>query len=394
MVDKSTMRKALLENGIRTRGMSDDQIRAEFDKLRGKPEPKPEPKPEQAKPEAKPEASGWLPPSQRPEAKPAPQAKPDVKANGIAGALQQAIEEALNGYQPQAQFDEQAIIDLIHTHSKAVERVEHDVNITRGEHKITVPSAHPLLPNLLDVHAMQENAFLVGPAGSGKTTLAAQAAEALGFEFHFTGAVTDKFELTGFVDANGTYHESPLYKAVTAFKRDKGGAVMLIDEMDGSVPNATLYLNAILENGIVAFPNGEEYQIDRDTVFFIGAGNTMGKGPDRQYVGRYPLDGAYLDRWLQIDIDYDISIELSMAESAWLQAGGTKDNLKTALDFAHEVVSFRRQLNDKKINALVTPRATRRGVKILAKGWGIAAARNELYKHLSADVLATMGIKS
>ena len=75
------------------------------------------------------------------------------------------------------------------------------------EHKVDNP--HPELKNVLQWLANGENVWLAGPAGSGKTTMARQAAEALGRPFGMTGAIMTKHELIGFKDAHGNYHTTP-----------------------------------------------------------------------------------------------------------------------------------------------------------------------------------------
>jgi energy-coupling factor transporter ATP-binding protein EcfA2 len=429
---RSMMRKALLENAIRTRGMDDEQIKAKFDELGpqrdldpevddlhpGEDKPAPEGQPEQGKPEgeAKPakrqrkrkaskgegqpeqgegeqgegeqgqqgqpeQGEGEQEQEQEQEQKPENETMEQIVTRI---AKREIAEAGLNGA---GEIDEQAIIDLINANNEREARIVYDCIIKKGEDdEIKVENAHPLLGELVDVITAQENAYLVGPAGSGKTTLAASAAQALDVDFHFTGAISDKFELIGFVDAGGHYHETSFYRACV------NGGVFLMDEMDSSIPSACNFINAALENGYVAFPNGETVLIDKDKSFFIGAGNTIGKGPDRQYVGRYPLDEAFLDRFEQLDIEYDNDIEMRMAESAWLSVGGDADQIENARVWAREVQAFRKLLDDRRIVAMVSPRATRRGAKWLAKGWKIERVREGMYKHLNDDILASLGV--
>jgi cobaltochelatase CobS len=93
--------------------------------------------------------------------------------------------------------------------------------------------------------------MLVGPAGSGKTTLARQIAEALNRPFYMAARVTSEYKLTGFIDAAG--------KAVqTDFRRayEKGG-VFLFDEIDASDADALTAFNAPLANDVADFPDGQ-----------------------------------------------------------------------------------------------------------------------------------------
>jgi len=246
---------------------------------------------------------------------------------------------------------------------------------------VKIDGAHPMLPKLLDVHAIGENAYLVGPASSGKTTMVQQCADALGLDFHATGAVVDKFELLGFVDAGGKYHRTALREAV------EHGGVFLFDEVDSSYPAPLNAFNALLENGHITFPDGATFQVDRSKTFFVCAANTLGTGANRTYVGRFELDRAFLDRFVQLEVDYDETIENRMAEQAWLSAGGSPDNTIWQV-WSEHVRGFRAKLAEKNIKVLVTPRATRRGAGLLARGWDIDdVTQSELYKHLSADQL-------
>ena len=131
--------------------------------------------------------------------------------------------------------------------------------------------------------------MMVGPAGSGKTTAAHEAAKALGIPFYFTGAIDSAYKLTGFIDAQGR-------TVRTAFREAfEHGGVFLFDEMDSSMPAALLAFNAALANGHADFPDGI---IKRHPDFrAIAACNTFGGGANRQYVGRMQLDAASLDRF-------------------------------------------------------------------------------------------------
>ena len=60
----------------------------------------------------------------------------------------------------------------------------------------------------------------------------------------------------------------------------------------------------------MAFPHET---IDRHKDFrIIAAANTWGKGSDMQYVGRNALDGATLDRFDNIYLDYDRKLESNL----------------------------------------------------------------------------------
>lgn len=163
--------------------------------------------------------------------------------------------------------------------------------------------------------------YLAGPAGSGKNYTVEQIAKELGWEFFFSNSVQQEYKLTGFIDAGGQFHDTEFYKACTCEK----DCIFFLDEMDASIPEVLVLLNAAIANGYFEFPNG---RISFDKVHFVAAGNTVGSGADEMYTGRMVLDQATLDRFVIIDFDYDLNIELSLAK-------GNK-----------ELVGFIRQLRD------------------------------------------------
>ena len=148
--------------------------------------------------------------------------------------------------------------------------------------------------------------YLAGPAGSGKNQTLEQVAKALGLDFYFTNSVQQEYKLTGFIDAGGIFHETEFYKAF------KNGGLFFLDEMDASIPEVLVLLNAAIANGYFEFPNGkitahEDFRV-------VAAGNTVGSGADEAYTGRMVLDQATLDRFAIIDFGYDLKIELQLAK--------------------------------------------------------------------------------
>ena len=148
--------------------------------------------------------------------------------------------------------------------------------------------------------------YLAGPAGSGKNHTLEQIAKALGLEFYFTNSVQQEYKLTGFIDAGGKFHETEFYKAF------KNGGLFFLDEMDASIPEVLVLLNAAIANGYFEFPNGKITAHENFRV--VAAGNTVGSGADESYTGRMVLDQATLDRFAIIEFGYDLAIELALAK--------------------------------------------------------------------------------
>lgn len=146
------------------------------------------------------------------------------------------------------------------------------------------------------------NIWLVGPAGSGKTSAAFAVAKALGLKPYAKsiGPQTTESALLGYYDANGNYVRTQLRDAY------EHGGVFLLDEVD-SAPAGIVVANAVLANTHAAFP---DRVVERHPDFRpIAGANTIGQGADRQYVGRQQIDAATLDRFVFLPWDSDPVLE-------------------------------------------------------------------------------------
>jgi MoxR-like ATPase len=317
------------------------------------------------------------------ESESAPSSPSAPSAGGIAsavGLLAQQITELAQQAQQAPAIDESDIVRLIKKHTET--RITVEVR-DRHETRSIEGSVHAAMPEILKWLSVRQHVYLVGPAGSGKTTIAEQAAKALDLPLYTHGAVLMKYEVTGHSDAQGEYHASGLREAY------ENGGIVLFDEMDASAPEAIVAINAALANGRYGFP---DKQIKRhDDFVCIAAANTSGRGATRQYVGRNPLDGASLDRFVQIQIEYDLTVERAMAQIAYATWGGADKDV--AGRWTDEVQAFRAKCAKHDVDAIISPRATEQGARGLAAGIDIAAIREQaLYKGLTADQRAQMGV--
>lgn len=195
---------------------------------------------------------------------------------------------------------------------------------------------HEKFETVLKFVANDEPVFLTGPAGSGKNVLCKQVAEALGLKFYFTNAVTQEYKLTGFTDAMGNYQPTQFYKAFTE------GGVFMLDEMDASIPEVLVILNAAIANRYFDFPAPIGYVEAHPDFRVIAAGNTVGNGASYEYVGRNQLDAASLDRFAIVKIDYSEAIENSVAGGDVELAQFCRDFRKAAKNAGQQViVSYR-----------------------------------------------------
>lgn len=259
------------------------------------------------------------------------------------------LEEALRELMPEGELDEARVIELIHQYSAAPKVV--DVRVTKNDEVKVIEGSHNLVPELLMNISAGVPTCLVGPAGSGKTTACQQVADSLGLEFYFSGAVTQEHKLLGYMDANKQYHRTPYREAF------ENGGLFLLDEVDGSSPNAIMGpLHAAAANGLCDFPDGI-VKAHPDFIL-VAAANTFGTGANRQYVGRNQLDAATLDRFAFIEWGYDEALEQRCALAEWEGAGS----------WVKKVQGFRAKIEKAGLRHVVSPRASIMGAKLLKAG--------------------------
>lgn len=199
---------------------------------------------------------------------------------------------------------EDMVLELEHTGSR---KIEIDFENKAPQVKVETPNTvrHAKYNQIKTCIDNDIPVYLVGEAGTGKNFTLQEIATDLGMEFYFTNSVQQEYKLTGFIDAGGKYHETEFYKAFTQ------GGLFFLDEIDASIPEVLVLLNAAIANRYFEFPNG---RVDAHPDFrVVAAGNTVGSGANDLYTGRLVLDSATLDRFVIIEFDYDRNIELKLA---------------------------------------------------------------------------------
>lgn len=283
----------------------------------------------------------------QPEAKPEPEVAPEDKkvaetGDGIAEIfklkeyLEKKVDEGVEG-------ELKEIRELAKKNQSLEVKVGDKTSIVKG-------LKHKQLEQLINYCALRLSPLMVGMAGTGKTHAGEQVAVALGLPFYSmsVGAQTSKSDIIGYMDAAGRYVTTHFR---TAYQQ---GGVFLMDEIDAGNANVLIQINAALSNGLCAFP---DMMVERHEDFvFIASANTFGNGANRQYVGRNQLDAATLDRfavieWL-IDDELEGSLTTGLNGKAWYMA----------------VRATRDYVTEKNIRALVSPRATQKGSKLLDVG--------------------------
>jgi cobaltochelatase CobS len=209
----------------------------------------------------------------------------------------------------------------------AASRQDRTIEIKHPDGKVVKidGAVHPVFDEVVELATAREHVFLPGPAGCGKSHLAAQVAEALGLKFGFIScsAGMSESQLLGRMVPAGEGGKF-VFLGTQFLDCYENGGVFLFDEIDAADANVLLVINSALANGHLSVPSRHDKPVATRHPDFvcIAAANTFGRGADRQYVGRSQLDESTLDRFRigTVPMDYDESLERKLCPDGNLYA--------------------------------------------------------------------------
>ena len=255
--------------------------------------------------EAEPEATPTAP-------VPAPTATPADDRLGALTALLDLLAPKVDATQVQAIIDDR-LRGLV---------LPVRVEVTRnGVTKPVEGLAHKVLPKVIKVLSAGLHVLMVGPAGTGKSHIAEQSAEALGIPSHgiSLSPQTPASALLGYMQAAGEYVRTQFRECY------EHGGLFHFDEMDNAHPSTLAVINGAIANGHMDFPDG---RVKRHPDFrLVASANTYGRGPDRAYVGRQQIDAATLDRFVVVTVDIDEALEEAICLATGLDSTQVKQVL-------------------------------------------------------------------
>jgi len=236
--------------------------------------------------------------------------------------------------------------------------------IDRGEKRTIKGVAHPVMEKVMHLAPLPHiNPLLVGPAGCGKTQMAAMIAEAMGLEFYsqsMSEGVTEG-KLIGRETRDG-YIEGIVERVM------RDGGFLLADEVDASLDNVLIVLNSSLANGWMLNGRGERI-VKHDDCIIVASANTYGRGADRLYCGRDQLDAATMDRFYTIDMDYDKNYEVTQ---------GTKE-------LCDWVWGMRSKAEQNRLRVVISTRMIQKGMSALNAGFELAEVKRDLLAPFTDD---------
>lgn len=230
----------------------------------------------------------------------------------------------------------------------------------------------PLVLRLLQGDPKALNLYLWGPAGSGKSTMALNAARALGYSedqiiFYPLNIQTSKADIEGYNSADGTYIPARVVDGI------RSGKMIILDEFDRGNAAVLTLLNGMIANRIVTLPSCETIKVHSDTRF-VASGNTPMQGATTQYQGASAQDGATADRFAFIHVGYDEGLEslkacgkeVTRSPECILDRGGEI----SPEDWVRFVVRYRKAFSMAKMDRILSPRASFSGAEMIRLGIG------------------------
>ena len=155
--------------------------------------------------------------------------------------------------------------------------------------------------------------YFYGPTQSGKTTIADLLVKVVQTELLDGGKITEEHSITSYNDVRGVFDENALFYALYY------GKTIFYDELDNGNPDNLIVLGTFsskLVNKIdhpekevtVQFAKRRFVPINANARI-IAAGNTTGKGRNREHSSRSKMDEASLERMVPIFVGYSSEVE-------------------------------------------------------------------------------------
>ncbi len=261
-----------------------------------------------------------------------------------------------------------------------------EVHLPDGTVKTFKDRTHRQFEELMGlVQEGHSNLGLIGPAGTGKTTLVKHVAQALDRDFAFISLSAGVTETHIFgrmlpqADGSWAYVESPFVRIY------RNGGVFLFDEVDAADGNVLVSVNAALANGMLCNPVTGEVIHRHENCLIITAANTYGRGGDMVYVGRNALDGATLDRFVlaRLFVNYDTELEADLAALAL----GLNDG-KALVEWVNRL---RERIADNRLRRIASTRLVEQAVKAMKAGRKLEDVKARYFQDWTRDELAKVG---
>jgi hypothetical protein len=285
---------------------------------------------------------------------------PETEGDSIDSMIERRIRAAFQKYKPTATVTEEMVRRLIAEGGS--QRIEIAVQHKDGT-ETKIENAHFLMDRTLRLIRAGISLYFWGPAGSGKTTMALDAAKALSLmaELDTLDPSTPKSGILGYRTPTG----EPVWTAT--LRRYAEGGIIIWDEMDNAPGHVQNVGNSMLANGHAPAAWG---MVPRHETFgFIGTGNTPGR-PTPRFPDRKNMSAAFADRLYFIHVPLDPNIERRATGRSPAKVPARLGTVReiTPAAWGRWVEEIRAWSEKNAPTLQVTPRATITGLRALAAG--------------------------
>lgn len=261
-------------------------------------------------------------PTPAPEPAPAPAAEQPVQRSVEVDPQFAAVHSALGIQQAVAaalEAEREALTARIRSDLQIVRYEVHDA----GKVRVVDGLKHECFEHTLDIMTAGQSPWLYGPSGTGKTSLAAQLAAALGVRYAGISASPgmSSAEFDGWLLPIGEHGRFEHVESVCLDFMANGG-LFLIDEIANLPADVAAKLNMLLANGetwISKRFDNPHLKVHKD-FYLVAADNTAGRGGDRRFV-RQQQDSALRNRFTFVRVGYDAAMERQLFgdDRPWLE---------------------------------------------------------------------------
>src|SRR5690625_1952854 len=255
--------------------------------------------------------------------------------------LGEIVKDAIRQLAPKFNKDNQEEIKRAIT-EVAKQMAPNIININNVEVGEVKGKTHKDFKHSMDILVSQKKLFLKGEAGTGKTYLAEQLAQALNLDFDslsLTAGISEGY-IIGRTNIQGDFISTRFIELY------ENGGVFLLDEVDAADANTLLILNKAISSRSMPVPLRIDNPIAKrhEDFYIVCAANTWGNGAEMDYTGREMLDEAFLNRFsvAKIEIDWDEDLE--------------KEILKDDKELCNVLHELRRKVKQARIKRLITTR--------------------------------------
>lgn len=184
-----------------------------------------------------------------------------------------------------------------------------DYDVTKFRNGPVPEHRHPAYAYVHKAMEARIPVALIGPSGTGKSTLCQQIAEDMGLDYGMvpmTAGATPSW-IVGAYTLDG-------YRTRSAVECFVNGGVFVFEEMDSADPNMLLVANNLIENDVFINPVTNEKLIRHENYIPVACMNTRGLGATAVNSGRSRLDDATRNRFamgrIELFLDEDLETEI------------------------------------------------------------------------------------